>query len=50
MLARGITCPRKAIIKSASKNLLHPDDVKVIRNINTPEDLEEARKLLETRV
>lgn len=49
MLSQGVTCPRKSIIKAESKVLLHPEDLRVIKNINTPEDLEEARKLLENQ-
>lgn len=45
---QGINCPRKALIKSKEDTkLIRPLDDKSIININTPEDADKARKVLD---
>lgn len=45
-LGEGITCPRKAIIKTEHKTLLESNDPQTLMNANTPEDAEKAREIL----
>jgi len=45
-LSQGYSCPRKVLINSDSKLLTAPD-TNALTNVNTPEDLEKIKKLLE---
>lgn len=45
-LAQGYSCPRKVLINSYSKLLAAPD-VNALTNVNTPEDLEKVKQLLQ---
>jgi len=47
-LGQGITCPRKALINS-EKTILQPTLPDALMNVNTPEDAERARGLLDAR-
>lgn len=44
-LDKGITCPRKALI-SADIHILKPADPDTLLNVNTPEDAERAKEIL----
>ncbi len=43
LVARGVTCPRKALIQS-DVELLKPVNPLALENINTPEEYEEAQR------
>lgn len=45
-LAQGYSCPRKVLINSDSR-LINAHDKSALTNVNTPEDLEKIKKLLE---
>ena len=45
-LSQGYSCPRKVLINADIKEL-NPLDPKWLHNVNTPEDLSEARELLD---
>lgn len=45
-LAQGYSCPRKVLINSDTKVLQAPD-ASVLMNVNTPEDLEKAKAILQ---
>jgi len=45
-LAQGYSCPRKVLIKSDSK-LINAHDKHALTNVNTPEELEKIKKLLQ---
>lgn len=47
-LAQGYSCPRKVLINSDTFLLQAPDEA-VLTNVNTPEDLERVKKLLEQK-
>ncbi len=50
LLNEGITCPRKALIKSSENvNLIKPLFPESTMNTNTPEDAERAEKILKER-
>ena len=44
LMAHGIICPRKALLTSENVHLLDPPEAKVVRNVNTPEDLAQVRQ------
>ena len=46
-LSLGITCPRKVLIQNEAQILLPPDE-KELTNVNTPEEFEKARALINT--
>ncbi|HTQ26551.1 MAG TPA: NTP transferase domain-containing protein [Puia sp.] len=48
-LSQGITCPRKALIKSNDAEILLPPDPEALMNVNTPEDLQKAEALIARR-
>lgn len=49
ILAKGITCPRKALIRSnPDVKLVKPQDPQVIINVNTPEAAERVRLLIKS--
>ncbi|HEX4373855.1 MAG TPA: NTP transferase domain-containing protein [Puia sp.] len=45
-LSNGYTCPRKVLIKSDDANILQPPNADLLMNVNTPEDLAKAEKLI----
>ena len=47
-LAQGYSCPRKVLINSDTK-ILKPIDPEVLRNVNTPEELEKVKQILKQR-
>src|SRR5690606_35998006 len=44
-LAQGISCPRKALINS-DVHILQPEDVRWLRNVNTPEEMQAVQEAL----
>jgi molybdopterin-guanine dinucleotide biosynthesis protein A len=48
-LAQGYSCPRKVLINSDIK-LLHAPNMDALTNVNTPEDLEKVKQVLNQRV
>lgn len=47
-LGKGVTCPRKALINS-EKTILQPPYPEALTNVNTPEEAEAAKELLQEK-
>jgi molybdopterin-guanine dinucleotide biosynthesis protein A len=45
-LAEGITCPRKALIRSGNAHILQPPEPIALMNVNTPEDFKKAEQII----
>ncbi len=45
----GITCPRKALIRTKKVKMLSPTHPEDLMNVNTPEDLKKAEEILRSR-
>jgi len=45
-LSQGFTCPRKALINSNNVTILNAPDPAALKNVNTPEDINEVNKII----
>jgi len=48
-LAQGYSCPRKVLINS-DINLLQAPNTNTLTNVNTPEDMEKVKQVLQTKI
>ena len=47
--SNGYTCPRKVLIRNQNKHVLRPPDPAALMNVNTPEDVEKAKEIIQQR-
>jgi molybdopterin-guanine dinucleotide biosynthesis protein A len=49
-LSQGFTCPRKFLINNNNVTLLHAPEPDALKNVNTPEDVQEVKKIIREKI
>lgn len=49
-LSQGFTCPRKFLINNKNVTLLHTPEPAALKNVNTPEDVQEVKKIISEKI